>query len=245
MIRLLAGALFATSLASSAFADPEPAPLPSSMQEMLKKTHNEKYSSISVLNEQGQPMEPDAFMHEIKAGHMFDMKKQVVAGQDPQITMRLVSKEEVAKRPAPLPNLKPGDAFPAFQLDRLDGSPIDNAALAGRYTLVSFYFATCSPCVKEVPALNALAARRKDINMLAVTFDSQEEGKQFVEEHHLAWPIVPRARDLINAVGVRSFPTLALLDPQGKVVEFSIGGELVNTGAIDGWLDARIRKAAD
>jgi peroxiredoxin len=243
MIRLLAGALFATSLAASAFADQQAAaPLPPSMQEMLKRMHAEKYSSLTLLDEKGERMDPEAFAQTVKSGHSFNMKKDVVGGGDPAITMRLISKEEAAKGMNVPPKLKEGDAFPPFQLARLDGTSIDNSALAGRYTLVSFYFATCAPCIKEVSELNALAKRRSDLNVVAVTFDSVEESQHFVSEHHFDWPVVPKARDLINAVGVKGYPTLMLLDPQGRVVAFTVGGRS-DGGSIDAWVDKSAPKA--
>jgi hypothetical protein len=42
-IRLAAGALLALSLSSFALADPQAAPLPESMQSILKGMHVEKY----------------------------------------------------------------------------------------------------------------------------------------------------------------------------------------------------------
>jgi peroxiredoxin len=181
-------------------------------------------------------MEPEAFVQALRAGHSFSMKKDANGGGDPELTMRLISKEQAAKGLNAPPKLKEGDAFPQFHLARLDGTSIDNSALAGRYTLVSFYFATCPPCIKEVPELNALAARRIDLNVVAVTYDSPEESKHFVDEHKLAWPVVPKAHDLINAVGVKGYPTLMLLDPQGRVVAFTVGGKS-GGGTIDAWVD--------
>ncbi|MGZ5200736.1 MAG: TlpA family protein disulfide reductase [Telluria sp.] len=233
--RLAAGALLAASVFTAAFADPQTAPLPESMQSILKGMHVEKYSRLTLLDEQGAAMDPDAFAQAVKSGHSFNMKK-ASAGDGPDITMRLVSKEEAAKTVNVPPKLKEGDAFPQFQLARLDGTLVDNSALAGKYALVSFYFSTCAPCIKEVPELNALAKRRNDINVVAVTFDSPEESKRFVEQYQFDWTVVPKARDLINAVGVKGYPTLMLLDPQGHIVAFTVGGKS-QAGTIDTWVD--------
>src|SRR5205085_8277938 len=158
-------------------------------------------------------------------GKSFTMTKKAHLGGGPDVTLRLLSKDQLAASQLPATKLKVGDTFPEFHLTRLDGAPVESKALLGRYTLVSFYFARCAPCVKEVPMLNALAERRKDINVLALTYDSAEESKRFVEEHHLNWVIVPDAKKLLmETIGLRGFPSLALLDPQGKVVEFKMGG---------------------
>jgi peroxiredoxin len=231
--RLLAGILFASAIAT---ASADPAPLPQSIQDMLTQMHIEKYSSLTLLDENGEIMQADAFAQVVKAKHAFRVSKDASGGGDPAVTFRLLSKEEAAKGLNKPPKLKEGDAFPAFHLARLDGTAIDNSALAGRYTLVSFYFATCAPCIREVPELNALAKRRSDLNVVAVTFDSPEESTGFVDRHHLDWPVVPKASDLINAVGVKAYPTLMLLDAQGRVVAFHVGGKS-EPGAIDAWVD--------
>jgi peroxiredoxin len=234
----LALGVFAAAMIGAACADTQPSPLPESMQTILQGMHVEKYASLTLLDEQGAPMDPAAMATEIKSGHKFNMRRQKNPDGEQDVTIRLISKDAVAASPSALaPKLKAGDAFPAFHLARLDGSAIDNAALQGRYTLVSFYFATCAPCIKEVPQLNALSAQRKDINVLAVTFDTPEESKRFVDEHHLALPIVPNARPLINDVGVKAFPTLALLDPQGKVLDIAITGQIEHNGGIAAWVD--------
>ncbi|TFW29422.1 TlpA family protein disulfide reductase [Massilia horti] len=132
--------------------------------------------------------------------------------------------------------LKVGEALPEFHLTRLDGTPIDNKALQG-YTLVSFYFAECEPCVKEVPLLNALAERRPDLHLLAFTFDSAKETKEFVAKHGLAWPIVTDAGKLTENIGVKAYPTMALFDRKGELVEVMVNrAQLGNPGAFDAWL---------
>jgi peroxiredoxin len=125
-------------------------------------------------------------------------------------------------------------------LKLLNGAAVDNEALKGKYTVLSFYFAECPPCIKEVPALNALADRRKDINTMAVTYDSVEVSKKFVAAHHLNWPIASAANELVNTAGVKAYPTLALLDPEGKVVEFVFSGVVLNGGGLDAWLNRKM-----
>jgi thiol-disulfide isomerase/thioredoxin len=121
---------------------------------------------------------------------------------------------------------------------------VDNKALEGRYTLVSFYFAGCGPCVREVPLLNALAQRRKDLNLFAITFDGAKESKEFVAQHGLAWPIVVDAGKLTKEIGVTEYPTLGLFNPNGKLVEVMTGGaRLADPAAFDAWLDRKLAGA--
>lgn len=235
--RLAAGALLATTLfAAGAFAQTEP--LPESIQSILKHMYIEKYASLTLEDEKGAPISPDAFAEGLKSGRGIELSKGKSNGPDPVVTLRLQAKD--AKPPSlKAAKLNPGDAFPEFKLARLNGKLVDKQSLAGRYTLVSFYFATCAPCIREVPELNALAERRKDINVIAVTFDSKEQSRQFVAERQLNWPILPDAKSLIDAVGIKSYPVIALLDPQGKVVDIVISSTLSKNDGIGAWLDKR------
>jgi peroxiredoxin len=218
--------------------------VPASIRELLKYHQEEKFSSLFFYDENGRLMDANAFAEQIKAGKKYSAGKKITGDADPQLVFTIMSKEAIAAATTPPSKIKPGQAFPEFHLARLDGSAIDNKALNGRYTLVSFYFAGCSPCVKEVPTLNALAEKRKDINLLAVTFDSRDESKRFVDEHHLSWTIVPDAKKLTEDAGVQGYPLFALLDPAGKLIEMAYPGVITKVGGtIEAWLDKKIAAA--
>jgi peroxiredoxin len=149
-------------------------------------------------------------------------------------TLRIIAKDQV--RIAKL-ELKPGMAFPRFKLADASGGKVDNASLAGRYALLNFYFADCEPCNKEVPELNALAKQHPDVKLLAITVDDLEQTKEFVARTKLQWPIAIDGKDLVNEIGMFSFPSFVLLDPKGKVL--SIGTSVEVRGGLkdlDEWL---------
>lgn len=202
--------------------------------------HMEKHSGLSFQDENGNPISGEEFLKQIGAGKLMSVSRKKHEGGDPDVSFRLTTKEQIEQAQQAPSKVKRGEPFPEFHLKRLDGSSVDNNALQGKYTVVSFYFSTCAPCIKEVPELNALQERRKDINLVAVTYDSTDESRKFVQEHHLNWAIVPEARSLINAVGVKAYPTLALLDPQGKVVDMTFSGTVFANGGLDAWLDRKI-----
>jgi len=238
VFRLAAGAILAASLHIPTWAETKHQP--GSVEELLRMTHMEKHSSLSFQDENGNPISGEEFLRQINGGKLMSLSRKKHEGGDPDVSFRLTTKEQIEQFQQAPSKVKRGEPFPEFHLKHLDGSPVDNDALKGKYTVISFYFATCAPCIKEVPELNALRERRKDLNLLAVTFDSPAESRKFVEEHHLNWGIVPEARSLINAVGVKGFPTLALLDPQGKVVDMSFSGTVFANGGLDAWLGRKM-----
>lgn len=110
-----------------------------------------------------------------------------------------------------------GDSLPAPPLFTLSGVRWTPASSDGRYTLVSFYFDTCVPCVAEIPALNAFARQHPEVRVVAVTFDDALQARAFQRKHHLDWPIVAGAQAFIAAVGVQAYPALALVRPDGTL----------------------------
>jgi len=123
--------------------------------------------------------------------------------------------------PIPYP---PITELPAFALPDLTGKRVTAASLKGKPTLVSFYFAQCVPCILEVGPLNDFAAGRRDLNFLAVTFDEPDVARDFVTRFKLRWRVVPGARELIDRMGIKQYPTLALFDAGGRLLGTRRGG---------------------
>ncbi len=86
------------------------------------------------------------------------------------------------------------------------------------YTLVSFFFAECVPCIHEIPALNAMMGIRKDLDVVSVTFDPEPVASEFVRKRGLRTSVVPDSQDYIESLGVTVYPTLMLVSPEGRLM---------------------------
>ena len=65
-----------------------------------------------------------------------------------------------------------GEAAPAYGFTDPDGKPATLAASRGKPTLLNLWATWCAPCVKEMPTLDALAARTKgSLNVIALSQD--------------------------------------------------------------------------
>ncbi|GGX36161.1 TlpA family protein disulfide reductase [Undibacterium squillarum] len=151
-----------------------------------------------------------------------------------------------------LPNLSlaSGDKFPLKQLTDLSGKALSEQQFQGKYVLINFYSEHCAPCIREVPVLNQIMLRNKDIHVLAITPDKAEEAKQYLQQYALQWPVAAGADQLLfNQIGVKSFPSFALLDRNGKLVTTvyanQLGGEDGNATleGIEKWLRLKMRSA--
>lgn len=146
-------------------------------------------------------------------------------------TLRLGSAKKPAKPSQPTLKIHLGQALPTFALDTAQGRHLTDAALTGHYTLLSFYFADCLPCIAEVPALNALAQRHDGLEVLPVTYEPGETARAFARQRKLQLDSLIGAQAWIDAIGVDAYPTLILVDPQGHMAAAAISTSLAKHGS--------------
>jgi hypothetical protein len=61
------------------------------------------------------------------------------------------------------------------------------------------------------------------MNFIAITYEDAATAQQFATRHGLAWPIVHDGQALIDVIGISVYPTLMLLDPEGRVTGAAVG----------------------
>ncbi|MBF2734819.1 MAG: TlpA family protein disulfide reductase [Betaproteobacteria bacterium AqS2] len=108
-----------------------------------------------------------------------------------------------------------------------DGAPVDFAALQG-LRLVNFWAAWCPPCVRELPLLDAAAARCGPGSVAGLVLDELAEAQQLEESLGLDFPSyvvglegVALAERLGNPTG--AMPYTVMLDEQGRVAASKLG----------------------
>ncbi len=113
----------------------------------------------------------------------------------------------------------------------LDGKPLSLAALRGRPTVISVWWAGCPPCRKEAPLL---VGAQKQLGDRAhfVGVDVRDGGtaapKTFESQFGITWPSFysPGGEALLAFPGTltpNSIPATVVLDPQGRVAASIIG----------------------
>jgi len=204
---------------------------------------------MSYFDEKGRAIGFDAFFSQVMRGRRFGIEHD-----DKAATIRLEpiappSAEKVAPAPErPNPRLlRAGEAFPAFDLRSTSGQRISSASLRGKPVLVNFFFAECTPCIAEIPVMNAYARTHPGMKLLAATFDEAPVAKDFVAKRKLQWPVVSGAQELANRVGVTSYPTFALVGADGRVLGIAhsavIGGadHKLDVAELAAWVDRASR----
>jgi cytochrome oxidase Cu insertion factor (SCO1/SenC/PrrC family) len=199
-------------------------------------------TKLEYRNLNCKPVGFDGFVEDMrKPGAGADVER---AADGSAVTMT-VKLRGAAPCPSPYP---PITEIPPFDLKDLSGKRVTSASLRGKPTLISFYFATCLPCILEVEPINRFAAARPHMNFLAVTFDDPEVARAFVKRYGLRWRVVPDAQEFVDRMRVKNYPLMALFDANGKLLGTKKGGardelEAANVEPLlTRWVEGLLRK---
>jgi len=116
-------------------------------------------------------------------------------------------------------------AAPLFHL-AVDGpAVIGPADLRGRVTILAFWASWCLPCIRELPELERTYDRfRNDPRVTFYAVDTAllgdqtpENGRHFLEIHHLHLPMAFDTGDASRALGVDALPALFIVGPDGHI----------------------------
>jgi len=117
--------------------------------------------------------------------------------------------------------LEEGEKFPAFQLDRADGTTWQSSALVGQPKIVLLWATWCPYCRKLMPGIIELHQEfsPRGLEIIGVNFrDEDGDTEAYAADMGIEFDIVVDGDDLATAVGVRGTPTLFVLDREDRVV---------------------------
>jgi thiol-disulfide isomerase/thioredoxin len=102
------------------------------------------------------------------------------------------------------------------------GEPASIPQFAGKAVLLNLWATWCAPCVVEMPALDALAAREKNIIVLTVSQDlnGQEDVQAFFagRDFRKLQPNIDPELTLMRRLGIDTLPTTILYDASGREI---------------------------
>ena len=116
---------------------------------------------------------------------------------------------------------------PAFTLKGLDGEDISLADFRGKWVILDFWGSWCPWCIKGFPELKE-AYKKYEGKLEIIGIDcneSEEDWRAGVEKYELPWVQVYNPADGTCATdyGVRGYPSKAIIDPEGKIRNFTVG----------------------
>jgi thiol-disulfide isomerase/thioredoxin len=102
------------------------------------------------------------------------------------------------------------------------GEPASIPQFAGKPVLLNLWATWCGPCVAEMPTLDALAARQRNIVVLAVSQDlgGEEKVRAFFADRNfrMLQPNIDPELTLMKQLEINTLPTTILYDASGREV---------------------------
>ena len=121
-----------------------------------------------------------------------------------------------------LKQLALGEKAPNFILDLFNKSEtIELEQQKGKVVLLDFWIKNCGACIESVEFLNKLYEKYKDKNfeLLSInSYDGIENINFFYNKYGLKYPVLTNGKSILEKYGVNAFPTIFILDKEGKIV---------------------------
>jgi DNA-binding beta-propeller fold protein YncE/peroxiredoxin len=161
------------------------------------------------------------------------------SGPPPQVAEERESSRPLARE------LEGGSAW--FNTDR----PLRLADLRGHVVVVDFWTYACVNCLHTLPELAALERRFGDRPVVVIgvhsgKFDAEKDGHRIelaMARHGVAHPVVVDSDFTIwNRFGVTAWPTLAVIDPEGRIAAQESGEP--DPGALSALVESLLERGA-
>ena len=130
-------------------------------------------------------------------------------------------------------HMEPSQKAPLTPLINGQGTPVDLSAFRGKVVLLNFWASWCTPCRKEMPALDKLQAAlgEKRFQVVAVSEDDTwKTARNFLKKYHLKNLVPYLDHDGAAARAFKGFtgddlslPTSFLINQKGNVVGYLQG----------------------
>ncbi len=107
----------------------------------------------------------------------------------------------------------------------LDGRTHSLDQYRGKVLVLDFWYRGCGWCMRAMPQVKRVAShyRGRPVAVFGMNNDrSLDDAKFVVREMQLDYPVL-RSQEMPGKYGVQGFPTLIIIDKQGKVADIHVG----------------------
>ena len=114
-----------------------------------------------------------------------------------------------------------GRQVPELELENLDGQAISTHMFHGEEHLLFFGHPNCDGCTIVYPTLQKVAVSKPVLMLIP---DGRVEMRTHIKKYGFAFPVVlDTLKASLDALGVRAYPTVALVNSEGLIVKVGSG----------------------
>ena len=127
--------------------------------------------------------------------------------------------------------LKIGTLTPKWIGISQDGKKFSSESLKGKVVLIDFWGTWCPPCIRAMPDIEKLQQIYKNYKDVVIIGISALEKKPNAAENYFkskgyTYIHIPRGEIIAKQFKVKSYPTLYVLDKEGRIVQATIGYDI-------------------
>lgn len=134
--------------------------------------------------------------------------------------------------------LSEGSLSPDWKAVTIAGDSIQLSDLRGKVVFLDFWYQSCKPCVDAIPEVEALYQKyktNKDVVFFGVNpYDKNlEDLSIFIKKKEMNYPIIWQASTVSQLYEIHAYPTLMLIDKEGKIIYKKNGFTNRNFNSVD------------
>lgn len=122
--------------------------------------------------------------------------------------------------------VEPVEVASDFTLKTPEGVDLSLSDFKGKFVLVNFWANWCSPCIKELPDMQALYEQvdRDKLEIIGIhAGEYNDAAAAFIKKYKISFPIVSDPDTSLKGWKVLALPTTYLVNPKGELIYQAIG----------------------
>lgn len=134
---------------------------------------------------------------------------------------RITSSNEVEENYAKEGLFSPGTIAQNWTLQNSSGKKRSLSEFLGKVVVIDFWGTWCMPCIKLMPDIQKIHNEFKDKDVVVMGLavnDKEGRPQKFFKEKKYDYMLFPKADEVSNLYKIQVFPTLYIIDKQGKIV---------------------------
>jgi peroxiredoxin len=115
-----------------------------------------------------------------------------------------------------------GKQLPHVDVQTREGDTFHTADLIGKPLVINFWYSTCAPCKRELPAFAAVQAKYGDqVRFVGVdSLPPSDREESFARDKGVKYELFYDTNgELISAAGVAAFPQTLIIDSNGTILQ--------------------------